>query len=46
MDLIASVDDAFVVQLFQMVESLSNDVKDPYHGPVIRLLVGNPKGIL
>ena len=33
------VDDAFVRHLFQIVEELSDDVNDPYHYPVIRVLV-------
>jgi len=34
------IDDNFVVYLFQLIESLSDDVHDPYHYPVIRVLVG------
>ena len=34
------VDDAFVAYLFQIIEGLSDDVNDPYHYPVIRVLVG------
>ena len=34
------VDDAFVAYLFQIIEELSDDVNDPYHYPVIRVLVG------
>jgi hypothetical protein len=33
------VDDAFVRHLFQIIEELSDDVNDPYHYPVIRVLV-------
>ncbi|KAI9723722.1 MAG: hypothetical protein M1812_001022 [Candelaria pacifica] len=33
------IDDAFVMYLFQIVEELSNDVNDPYHYPVIRVLL-------
>ena len=33
------VDDAFVVYLFQLIEALSDDAGDPYHYPVIRVLV-------
>jgi hypothetical protein len=33
------VDDEFVMQLFQITEELSDDVDDPYHYPVIRVLV-------
>ncbi|KAI9831176.1 MAG: hypothetical protein M1826_003841 [Phylliscum demangeonii] len=36
------VDDAFVVYLFKIIEELSDDVNDPYHYPVIRVLVGVP----
>jgi len=36
------VDDAFVCQLFRLIEQLSDDVNDPYHYPIIRVLVGNP----
>lgn len=34
------VDDEFVTYLFQIIEELSDDVDDPYHYPVIRVLVG------
>jgi len=33
------VDDAFVTYLFQLVEVLSDDLDDPYHYPVIRVLL-------
>jgi hypothetical protein len=33
------VDDEFVTSLFQLIEQLSDDVDDPYHYPVIRVLV-------
>lgn len=36
---LAQVDDAFVISLFQLIEQLSDDVDDPYHYPVIRVLV-------
>jgi hypothetical protein len=36
------VDDAFVVYLFQLIEALSDDASDPYHYPVIRVLVCLP----
>jgi len=36
---IASVDDAFILYLFQIIEGVSDDVNDPYHYPVIRVLV-------
>lgn len=33
------VDDGFVMYLFQLIEELSDDVHDPYHYPIIRVLV-------
>ena len=33
------VDDALVTYLFRLTESLSDDVDDPYHYPIIRVLV-------
>lgn len=33
------VDDEFVAYLFRIIEELSDDVDDPYHYPVIRVLV-------
>lgn len=33
------VDDSFVMYLFQLIEALSDDAGDPYHYPVIRVLV-------
>jgi hypothetical protein len=33
------VDDEFVITLFNIIEELSDDVGDPYHYPVIRVLV-------
>jgi hypothetical protein len=33
------VDDAFVTHLFQIIEEVSDDANDPYHYPVIRVLV-------
>jgi hypothetical protein len=33
------VDDEFIKYLFQIIEELSDDVDDPYHYPVIRVLV-------
>ncbi|GJC77767.1 protein DIP1 [Colletotrichum liriopes] len=32
------VDDGFIAYLFQIIEELSNDVHDPYHYPIIRVL--------
>lgn len=36
---LATVDDAFIMYLFQLIEELSDDANDPYHYPVIRVLV-------
>jgi DNA primase large subunit len=36
---LSGVDDEFVRGLFQIIEQLSDDVDDPYHYPVIRVLV-------
>jgi len=36
------VDDAFVSYLFQLIEAYSDDAHDPYHYPVIRVLVRFP----
>ncbi|KAL7620027.1 pre-rRNA processing [Parahypoxylon ruwenzoriense] len=33
------VDDGFVAYLFQLIEGLSDDAHDPYHYPVIRVLL-------
>lgn len=33
------VDDNFVMYLFQLIEALSDDASDPFHYPVIRVLV-------
>ncbi|GAB1317288.1 pre-rRNA processing [Madurella fahalii] len=33
------VDDSFVTYLFQLIEALSDDASDPYHYPVIRVLL-------
>lgn len=33
------VDDDFVRSLFEIIEQVSNDVDDPYHYPVIRVLL-------
>lgn len=38
------VDDGFVIYLFELIEGLSDDVHDPYHYPIIRVLVS--RGIL
>lgn len=36
---LAQVDDEFVIYLFQLIEAFSDDVDDPYHYAVIRVLV-------
>jgi DNA primase large subunit len=36
---LGQVDDEFVTYLFQVIEELSDDVDDPYHYPIIRVLV-------
>ena len=36
---LGQVDDEFVTYLFEIIEELSDDVDDPYHYPVIRVLV-------
>lgn len=36
----ACVHDEFVSGLFDIIEQVSHDVNDPYHYPVIRVLVG------
>ncbi|RAL61938.1 hypothetical protein DID88_002427 [Monilinia fructigena] len=36
---LGQVDDEFISFLFQIIEELSDDVDDPYHYPVIRVLV-------
>lgn len=33
------IDDEFVTYLLEVIEGLSDDVNDPYHYPVIRVLV-------
>ncbi|KAI1498416.1 hypothetical protein F5X99DRAFT_393450 [Biscogniauxia marginata] len=33
------VDDAFVTYLFQLIEELSDDAHDPYHYPIIRVIL-------
>lgn len=33
------VDDNFIVYMFQLIEGLSDDVNDPYHYPIIRVLL-------
>jgi hypothetical protein len=33
------IEDNFIIYLFELIEGLSSDVNDPYHYPVIRVLV-------
>lgn len=37
-----TVDDTFILYLLQLVEQLSGDADDPYHYPIIRVLVWIP----
>lgn len=37
---LGQVNDEFVTCLFRIIEELSDDADDPYHYPVIRVLVG------
>jgi stress-induced morphogen len=39
LDDVTLVDDAFIHNLFGIIEGVSNDVQDPYHYPTIRVLV-------
>lgn len=39
MCIVALIEDDFIIYLFQIIEELSDDVNDPYHYPVIRVLV-------
>ena len=43
---VGSIDDVFITYLFQIIEQLSDDVNDPYHYPVIRVLVHTRYSIL
>lgn len=36
---LSSVADAFILYLFQMIEGFSDDANDPYHYPIIRVLL-------
>lgn len=36
-----TVDDAFILYLFQHIEELSDDASDPYHHTIIRILVSS-----
>lgn len=39
LDDLLCVDDDFIVYMFQLIEGLSDDVNDPYHYPIIRVLL-------
>lgn len=39
MDDLVCVDDSFIIYMFQLIEGLSDDVNDPYHYPIIRILL-------
>jgi hypothetical protein len=34
-----AVDDSFILYLLEIIEGVSDDAQDPYHYPVIRILV-------
>jgi len=36
------IEDEFIIYMFDIIEGLSDDVNDPYHYPVIRVLVRCP----
>lgn len=38
-DDLMTVDDGFILYLFQLIEELSDDADDPYHYPIIRVLL-------
>lgn len=38
-DDITNVDDGFIMYLFQLIEELSDDADDPYHYPIIRVIL-------
>lgn len=42
--MVVLVDDDFIKGLFEIVENLSYDANDPYHYPVIRVLVSVTPG--
>lgn len=39
MSLSAAVNDSFIIYLLGIIEGVSDDAEDPYHYPVIRVLV-------
>lgn len=40
----ACINDEFICSLFDIIEQVSDDVNDPYHYPVIRVLVSTHDG--
>lgn len=40
---LSEVDDEFIIHLLTIIERLSDDVNDPYHYPVIRVIVRSPQ---
>lgn len=36
-----AVNDAFILYLLDLIEGVSDDAEDPYHYPVIRVLVSS-----
>ena len=38
------IEEEFLAYMFRMIEELSDDVNDPYHYPIIRVLVGHLSG--
>ncbi len=40
-DSVVLIEDDFIAYLFQIIEEFSDDVNDPYHYPVIRVLVSS-----
>lgn len=38
-DDLAMVEDSFIIYLFRLIEELSDDANDPYHYPIIRVLL-------
>lgn len=41
-DIAVAINDAFVLYLLEIIEGVSDDADDPYHYPVIRVLVCMP----
>jgi hypothetical protein len=42
---LVAVKDAFIIYLLDIIESASDDAEDPYHYPVIRVLVSQESSI-